>query len=149
MKKVIPFCLTLVLICLFALPCSAIDNTGVPWIYRPFKKLGRGVTNLVTSPLEIPNQMYVVSRKEYDESAQTWAVVGGYIAGFFSGFGYAGWRMAAGAYDTITFPFPSYEYSLIEPEFISTEMATRVEKKEVKKGEKGEEKKEQTTPQSK
>ena len=129
MKKVIVFCLTLVLICLFALPCSAIDNTGVPWIYRSFKKLGRGVTNLVTSPLEIPNQMYVVSRKEYDESAQTWAVVGGYIAGFFSGFGYAGWRMAAGAYDTITFPFPSYEYSLIEPEFISTEMATRVDRK--------------------
>jgi putative exosortase-associated protein (TIGR04073 family) len=91
------------------------------------------MTNLVTSPLEIPNQMYVVSRKEYDESSQTWAVVGGYVAGFFSGFGYAGWRMAAGAYDVITFPFPSYEYSLIDPEFISTEMATRVEKKTEKK----------------
>lgn len=133
MKKVILFGVTVVLISLFSLPCSALDNTGVPWIYRPFKKLGRGMTNLVTSPLEIPNQMYVVSRKEYDESSQTWAVVGGYVAGFFSGFGYAGWRMAAGAYDVITFPFPSYEYSLIDPEFISTEMATRVEKKTEKK----------------
>jgi putative exosortase-associated protein (TIGR04073 family) len=149
MKKLILFCLTFVLLCLFSLPCSAIDNTGVPWIYRPFKKLGRGVTNLVTSPLEIPNQMYVVSRKEYDEDAQTWAVVGGYIAGFFSGCGYAGWRMGAGAYDLVTFPFPSYEYSLIDPEFISTEMATRVEKKQVKKEEKKEGKVEPQTPQTK
>lgn len=133
MKKLFSFFFISLYICLSSIPSIAIDNTGVPWIYRPFKKLGRGITNLVTSPLEIPNQMYVVSRKEYEEGTQTWAVVGGYIAGFFSGFGYAGWRMAAGVYDVLTFAFPSYEYSLIEPEFISTEMAIRVEKKDEEK----------------
>jgi putative exosortase-associated protein (TIGR04073 family) len=92
----------------------------------------------MSAPLEIPNQMYVVARKEYDEDAQTWAIIGGYVTGFFSGFGYAGWRMAAGTYDVVTFPFPSYEYSLINPEFISSEMATRTEKKELKKEEKKE-----------
>jgi len=75
-------------------------------------KLGRGIINTVTGPLEIPKRIAQVWR---DTDPITGAVVGG-----IEGFGWAVGRSATGIYDILTFPIPVPDnYApIMEPEFI-------------------------------
>ena len=37
------------------------ENVDKPLISKSFMKIGRGIVNTVSSPLELPNQMYILS----------------------------------------------------------------------------------------
>jgi len=82
--------------------------------YKPFQKLGRGMVNIISSPLEIPKQMYL----QAIEGKTVWGTVARYIGGVFIGIGWTGYRFGAGVYDILTFPFPKLGDSIIEPEYV-------------------------------
>lgn len=81
--------------------------------YKPFQKLGRGVANIVSSPLEIPKQMYL----QAIEGKTVWDTTGRYVGGFFIGVGWTGYRFGAGVYDVFTFP-SKREDAIIKPEYV-------------------------------
>lgn len=78
----------------------------------PMKKLGRGLCNLITFPLELPTQMTRVNNDEGPMASLTWGIVKGLAMTVV--------RLGAGAYETFTFPFPvpkDYKPLLTDPEF--------------------------------
>ncbi len=82
----------------------------------PLKKLGRGVSNIITCPLEI---LYRIGRAN-DESgpfaAYTWGVLDGVFRTVT--------RMIVGGYEVITFPLPvpsDYRAVIDDPEFFLEE----------------------------
>lgn len=74
-------------------------------------KFGRGVTNIVTSPIEIPKQTVLMGREMGGV---------GYVVGPFSGLLMTGYRFIAGATEAIFFmvPAPGYYDSLTDPEYV-------------------------------
>jgi putative exosortase-associated protein (TIGR04073 family) len=78
------------------------------------RKLGRGIVNLVTSPLEIPNQSFKLAEKQEDPMAQA----AGYAGGLFLGVGHFFGRMTSGMVDIFTFPVTSWDQALVDPEYI-------------------------------
>jgi putative exosortase-associated protein (TIGR04073 family) len=77
-----------------------------------FKKLGRGFCNLVTFPLEVPEQIQRTNIDEGPMAALTWGPI--------KGISMMCVRAAAGAYEVLTFPFPipkDYKPLLTDPEF--------------------------------
>jgi len=78
----------------------------------PVKKLGRGACNVITCPLELPEQMVRV----YDPNGPFAAITYGLIKGVLM----TGARGAVGIYEIVTFPFPvpaKYAPILTDPEF--------------------------------
>jgi putative exosortase-associated protein (TIGR04073 family) len=98
---------------------EASDTEELPARYKPFRKLGRGAANIVTAPLEILNQTYILAKHQEEQHQNPAATLAGLVGGPFIGTAYALWRFTAGAYDVLTFPAPSYEFCLIQPEFIT------------------------------
>ena len=78
------------------------------------RKLGRGIVNLVSSPLEIPNQSIKLAETQDDPMAQA----AGYAGGFFLGIGHFFGRMTSGVVDIFTFPVTNWDQALMEPEYI-------------------------------
>ncbi len=77
-----------------------------------WKKLGRGVCNLATFPLELFNQISKTNITDGPMAAFTW--------GLLKGVGMTAFRGLVGAYETITFPMPipeGYKPILTDPEF--------------------------------
>ena len=76
------------------------------------RKLGRGLTNIVTCPLELIRQPYLQSQQD--------GAIGGTVIGLVKGVGWTVARGAAGIYDAITFPLetPKGFRSPIHPEFV-------------------------------
>lgn len=85
-------------------------------IDKMMEKLGRGVTNILTSWVEIPRQVAI----EWEKTDPATGSIVGTIKGF--GWGFA--RFFTGAYEIVTFPFPiPQDYDpLIEPEYIVTDI---------------------------
>ncbi|MBI2875744.1 MAG: exosortase system-associated protein, TIGR04073 family [Candidatus Tectomicrobia bacterium] len=83
------------------------------------RKLGRGLLNVVTGPLEIPKQ--AIREAKRGEEKNVGAVFLGYFTGLVLGAGYAVERSLAGVVEIISFPFPNpdgtYE-PLVEPETV-------------------------------
>lgn len=78
----------------------------------PISKLGRGVANIITSPLGIFQGIGDVSDEKGAAAGMTWGVVQGLVN--------FGKRLTVGAYETVTFPVPipaNYEPILDDPEF--------------------------------
>jgi len=76
------------------------------------KKLGRGMANIITCPLEIPYRIGEANEESGPIAALTWGV----LDGFFR----VGMRMIVGGYEVITFPIPfpwDYEPIIDDPEF--------------------------------
>ena len=73
----------------------------------PATKLGNGLTNLFTGWVEIPNHISEVSNER--------DMLAGITIGAIEGSVYAVGRTAAGALDTVTFVFPSYDKPIMEP----------------------------------
>ncbi len=97
----------------FAGPCGTqpCDEAGM-CNNDAWKKLGRGVCNILTFPLEIPAQISKVNITDGPMAALTWGVL--------KGVGMTGLRALVGVYETITFPMPipqGYEPILTDPEF--------------------------------
>lgn len=77
-----------------------------------FKKLGRGICNCVTFPLEIINRICKANNSEGPGAALTY--------GFAHGVVMTGFRAFIGFYEVATFPFPfpeRYKPIITDPEF--------------------------------
>ena len=81
---------------------------------RAMGKLGRGLVNTLTGWVEIPKGIH--------ETTQRSGVLSGLTLGTLRGAGYGFVRTAAGAYETVTFPFPAPPHyrPVMKPEFIFT-----------------------------
>ncbi len=76
-------------------------------------KLGRGLANCVTFPIEIPNQISKTNNSEGPAAAATVGVVKGVVMAAF--------RAVVGVYEVATFPFPvpeCYKPILTDPEYM-------------------------------
>jgi putative exosortase-associated protein (TIGR04073 family) len=102
---------------------SGIAHAGADEHYRQqstaskmLHKLGRGVVNIFTSPVEIPRNIAI----EWERTDPVTGLFMGTVKGF--GWGFA--RFATGVYDTFTFPFPVPEdyVPLMDPEFVVTDI---------------------------
>ena len=70
----------------------------IEW-HKALSKLLRGVTNVVTGWVEVPKRIH--------ETTERSGAGAGFTYGFVRGLGYGFVRTAAGAYETVTFPFPA------------------------------------------
>jgi len=84
-------------------PCFAQD---------PIRKLGRGVSNLITGPFEVPKS---IQEKLYDDGP-----VAALTYGLFDGIYKMVVRSIVGVYESFTFPmpFPTDYGPIVEPEFL-------------------------------
>ena len=97
----------------------AVDTYVLPedkdWSVDVFTKLGRGLTNVASSPLEIPKKAYIESSRS-DDWIETLARL---QAGALIGTGRGVIRAGAGLFDVLTFPFDINEYQpILEPEYV-------------------------------
>ncbi len=79
----------------------------------PMKKLGRGLANCITFPLEVPYRMGKVNVTDGPFASCTY--------GLLKGLGMAGLRAGAGIYEIVTFPMPcpaDYAPVLTDPEYM-------------------------------
>lgn len=90
---------------------------------RVSRKLGRGMTNIITAPIEIPNQT-VNMAAESDGAGEQLA---GYFGGFITGFAYGTGRFASGMYDVVTSPFGGPAAPTMDKEFISSEFVEKID----------------------
>ncbi len=110
MKRFPFFVLTLSVALSFFVPLSfatEIEPEGTP-----LRKLQRGFLNIAAAPVfEISNEM--AREKKKDAFPPTW------LTGMGRGAFYGAGRVAAGAYEVLTFPFPwpSGYAPVVEPEF--------------------------------
>jgi putative exosortase-associated protein (TIGR04073 family) len=86
---------------------------------RPSERFGRGVINIITSPLEIPAQLYIRAAYQDEWRESPFAVVGGFIEGIPMGLIYFPWRLTAGVFDITTLPFSRFNKGIISPEYLS------------------------------
>ena len=79
-------------------------------------KLGRGITNILTSWVEIPRNVAM----EWERTDP----VTGTVIGAVKGFGWGFTRLATGVYETFTFPFPiPKDYDIMmTPEFVVSDV---------------------------
>lgn len=106
MKKAI-ILITMVSVLLVSAEASYAINTE-----GPMRKLGRGVANVFTSPVEIAKS---VGEANY-EAGPVAAITYGFLKGLYK----AGVRAAVGIFEVVTFPFPlkeNYAPILTDPEF--------------------------------
>jgi putative exosortase-associated protein (TIGR04073 family) len=79
----------------------------------PMRKLGRGLANCLTFPIEIPNRISDVNNSDGPMAAITYGLVKGIVMSLF--------RATVGAYEIITFPIPipsHYKPIIKDPEFM-------------------------------
>ena len=119
MRKGSSIILSAVLLLTVPLFTYAEDAPEKPFISKPFMKFGRGAVNMISAPLEIPNQMYLLSDHAQDNSKYGIETASAAIEGLFMGVVYTFWRVGAGAYDLITFPLPKYESCLVTPTYLT------------------------------
>ena len=103
MKKTIAIIALFVVVVNFAAPAHCGD---------PLTKLRRGVCNILNSPAEIPNRIGKVRASSGKYEACTYGLIQGIVM--------TGFRMAVGAIEVATFPFPipeNYEPIINDPEF--------------------------------
>jgi putative exosortase-associated protein (TIGR04073 family) len=110
MKKLFFAAIVLSLIASFATPvfCEEVSTK----LNGPVTKLGRGVCNMMTFPLEIPEQISRVNNTDGPFAAST--------VGVLKGLGWAVGRACVGVFEAATFMLPgnkNYEPVLKDPEY--------------------------------
>ena len=108
-RKIISMCLVLLLAASLAAPA---------YCGGPFRKLGRGLANIATFPLELSNRIGKTHERAGLYEAMTY--------GLFEGIAMMSFRAMMGIYETATFLFPvpaGYEPILKDPEFFYEEHA--------------------------
>jgi len=107
-RKAVSVLLVLLLIISSAVPSYCDDA---------IKKLGRGIANIATFPMEIPEQAKRVNQSDGPIAAMTW--------GFLRGIYMAAIRAVVGVYEVASFPVPyphDYRPLLDDPEFFFSDM---------------------------
>ena len=96
-----------------AVVLSLIVSSATPaFCDGPTTKLGRGLCNMITFPLEIPEQISRVNNSDGPFAAST--------VGVLKGLGWAIGRACVGVFEAATFMFPvpkNYEPVLKDPEY--------------------------------
>ena len=96
-----------------AVVLSLIVSSATPaFCDGPTTKLGRGICNMVTFPLEVPEQISRVNNSDGPFAAST--------VGVLKGLGWAIGRACVGVFETATFIFQGpqdYEPGLTDPEY--------------------------------
>jgi putative exosortase-associated protein (TIGR04073 family) len=119
----------LVLALALLLPAAAHANTDRSYPVKILWKFGRGVYNVVKSPVEIPVNSYKEARGAKLAGDNTSGQVLGYLVGIFTGTGYMFCRIGTGIFDIVTFPWPTK--ALMEPPVADGFFATITSDKEI------------------
>lgn len=127
MRKTIVYSLVITAVVLWCLPAWSADNETSERTVRPFERFGRGLTNIITSPFELPAQIYNRAAYQQEFNNNPFAIIGGFLEGIPMGIIYFGWRLGAGCYDFVTFPFECCDQSIIEPEYVTFSYKTLLE----------------------
>ncbi len=127
MRKAILYGLVMTAVVLCCAPAWSADNETSERTVRPFERFGRGLTNIITSPFELPAQMYNRAAYQQEFNNNPFAVIEGFLEGIPMGIIYFGWRLGAGIYDFVTFPFERCDQSIIEPEYVTFSYKTLLE----------------------
>lgn len=93
--------------------CNTCAKTAPATAGDPLKKLGRGLANCLTFPIEIPNQISKTNNCEGPAAAATVGLVKGVVMAAF--------RAVVGVYEVATFPLPipeCYKPILTDPEYM-------------------------------
>ncbi len=93
-----------------------VTTTSVSFADTAVQKLGRGVANILTSPLEIPKGIEDATKEDGFVAGVTWGVAEG-LLDFVK-------RLAVGAYEVVSFPIPlpkHYKPILTDPEYFFEE----------------------------
>ncbi|HTL48190.1 MAG TPA: exosortase system-associated protein, TIGR04073 family [Verrucomicrobiae bacterium] len=100
-----------VLFTLFFFLCPFVHAAELEPAGSPLRKLQRGFLNIALSPIEIVHELD--RQKNVDSLVPSW------FTGVGMGSAYMAGRIAAGAYEMVTFPvpLPSGYQPLVEPEF--------------------------------
>jgi putative exosortase-associated protein (TIGR04073 family) len=88
--------------------------------HEPLVKLRRGITNVLTSPVEIPKQ---VRAAWIAGSAKTFHISAWLFYGFVKGLWMMPVRVASGLWDIVT--FPNNSASLVQPAYVFDEWPHR------------------------
>lgn len=115
-----------------ALPLSVQAGETEPYPVTPGERFGRGMINIISSPLELPAQMYSRASYQQETKGDPFSIIGGYLEGIPMGIIYIPWRLGAGLYDIFTFPFESCNESIIDPEYV-TFSADMIEDKKMRR----------------
>ena len=110
-KKLFLAAIALLLIVSSAMPAFCEEELAEK-LNGPATKLGRGLSNMLTFPLEIPEQISRVNNTDGPFAAST--------VGVLKGLGWAVGRACVGVFETVTFAFPmpkDYEPVLKDPEY--------------------------------
>jgi putative exosortase-associated protein (TIGR04073 family) len=94
-------------------PVSFAEDQGANDPGDALRKLGRGLANCATFPIEVPNQISKTNNIDGPIAAVTYGLVKGIVMGTF--------RAVVGVYEVATFPIPLPEYYkpiLTDPEFM-------------------------------
>lgn len=73
-------------------------------------KLSRGLVNGLTGIVEVPKQIYLVSKEREPITGITYGLAKGICYGVL--------RTATGVYDIVSFPIPPYNKPVMDPEFV-------------------------------
>lgn len=101
---------------LLAVAAAMIVTVAAPASFAagdPLRKLGRGLSNCATCPIELPNQISKTNNVDGPMAACTYGVVKGIVMFAF--------RAVVGVYETATFLIPvppGYAPILTDPEFM-------------------------------
>jgi putative exosortase-associated protein (TIGR04073 family) len=101
---------TVALLIVLVLALSVINAYAEEKDKNALTKLSRGLANMLTGSIEVPKQIYLVSKEREPISGATY--------GFAKGICYGLLRTGSGVYDTLSFPIPPYDKPILEPEFV-------------------------------
>jgi putative exosortase-associated protein (TIGR04073 family) len=89
---------------------TLVDTRDMRYHRTPVRKLFRGVSNIITCPLEVPASMFSTAADEENEFS-------GFFLGGVQGLCTTVLRGLEGVFDTVTFIIPPYSKSIVTPEF--------------------------------
>jgi putative exosortase-associated protein (TIGR04073 family) len=99
-----------------------IDTQHIKYQRTPVNKLGRGAVNTITCWMEVPAEMYRVSKEKN--------VFVGTTLGFLEGICTSVLRLGTGLADMVTFFAPPYDKPFMEPEYAFDDVKQRSEEYE-------------------
>ena len=119
MKKILLNAVLIIILFAFAGNLQGAEQDPSAVSIRSSERFGRGVINIITSPLEIPAQLYIRAAYQNEWRQSPFAVMGGFIEGIPMGLIYFPWRLTAGVFDIFTLPFSRFNETIISPEYLS------------------------------
>jgi putative exosortase-associated protein (TIGR04073 family) len=99
--------LTLALVLAAPIAAQAASGSERPYPIKIIWKFGRGVTNVVLSPMEIVTNGYLEGTRAHLDGGTLGDEVNGVFTGGVTGIGFMAARIGVGVFDVFTFPIPS------------------------------------------